>query len=56
MSSSQLEDDHENTFTILIATDNHLGYNEKDPVTGEDSMHTFHESLKIAQDRNVNKK
>jgi double-strand break repair protein MRE11 len=33
---------------ILIATDNHIGYAEKDPVRGQDSLNTFEEILKIA--------
>ena len=41
------------TFKILIATDNHLGYMEKDPVRGQDSFSTFEEILRIAKDRNV---
>ena len=43
----------ENTFSILIATDNHLGYAEKDPVRGEDSFDTFKEILEIANAQNV---
>ncbi|KAG0196681.1 Double-strand break repair protein mre11a [Mortierella sp. GBA30] len=36
------------TFSILVATDNHLGYLEKDPVRGDDSFHAFEEILEIA--------
>ncbi|KAL7746139.1 meiotic recombination [Sorochytrium milnesiophthora] len=43
----------ENTIRILIATDNHLGYLEKDPVRGGDSLNTFEEILRIAQEREV---
>ena len=43
----------ENIFRILIATDNHLGYAERDPIRGEDSFVTFREILKIAIDKNV---
>ncbi|KAI8903750.1 Metallo-dependent phosphatase-like protein, partial [Gorgonomyces haynaldii] len=39
--------------SILIATDNHLGYNEKDPVRGMDSMTAFEEILQIAVKHNV---
>lgn len=44
------EDDHspEDTFKILIATDNHLGYAEKDPLRGDDSFITFEEILSFA--------
>ena len=31
------------TFEIMISTDNHLGYLEKDPVRGEDSFRAFEE-------------
>ncbi|KAI9183278.1 meiotic recombination [Blastocladiella emersonii ATCC 22665] len=43
----------EDVLSILIATDNHLGYAEKDPIRGNDSIATFEEILKIAQDRAV---
>lgn len=36
------------TISILVATDNHLGCFEKDPIRGNDSMATFEEILKIA--------
>lgn len=39
---------HSNT-----ATDNHLGYMERDPVRGSDSLDTFKEILTIAKDRDV---
>ncbi|RKP05540.1 Mre11 DNA-binding presumed domain-containing protein [Thamnocephalis sphaerospora] len=42
-----------NTISILVATDNHLGYMEKDPVRGQDSFQTFEEILRIAQERQV---
>ncbi len=38
---------------ILITSDNHLGYNEKDLVRGNDSFNTFEEILKHGRDRNV---
>lgn len=37
----------EDTFKILVATDNHLGYLEKDGVRGNDSYVTFEEILQI---------
>lgn len=43
----------EDTIRILITTDNHVGYNENDPVTGDDSWKTFHEIMMIAKDSNV---
>ncbi|XP_042860565.1 double-strand break repair protein MRE11-like [Penaeus japonicus] len=43
----------DDTFRILIATDNHLGYAEKDPERGNDSFETFEEILKLAVDQQV---
>ncbi|KZT22953.1 DNA repair exonuclease [Neolentinus lepideus HHB14362 ss-1] len=39
------EDD---TIKILLATDNHIGYNERDPIRGQDSIDTFKEILQLA--------
>lgn len=33
---------------ILVATDNHLGYLERDPIRGDDSFNSFEEILKYA--------
>merc|ERR1719326_981868 len=38
---------------ILIATDCHLGYAERDPIRGQDSLRTFEEILKLANAENV---
>ncbi|KAF4522683.1 hypothetical protein B566_EDAN010464 [Ephemera danica] len=46
-------DNAEDTFRILIATDIHLGYAEKDAVRGEDSFVAFEEILQIAVKDNV---
>lgn len=43
----------EDTFKILIATDIHLGYLEKDPVRGNDTFVTFDEILRHAQQKEV---
>lgn len=48
MSAVSLQDD-EDTFKILIATDIHLGYLEKDAVRGNDTFVTFNEILEHAQ-------
>ncbi|KAI3631968.1 hypothetical protein MIR68_009804 [Amoeboaphelidium protococcarum] len=40
-------------FKILISTDNHVGYMEKDPVRGNDSFVTFNEVLQIAAEHQV---
>ncbi|KAH9513001.1 hypothetical protein Btru_035558 [Bulinus truncatus] len=46
-------EDQSNTFKILVATDIHLGFKERDPVRGKDSLNTFEEILQIARDREV---
>lgn len=33
---------------VLLATDNHIGYAEKDPVRGQDSINAFREILQLA--------
>ena len=43
----------DSTLRILIATDNHLGYLEKDPLRGEDSFVTFEEILQCAAQEKV---
>ncbi|KAG0243236.1 Double-strand break repair protein mre11a [Mortierella sp. GBA43] len=45
--------DEKDTFSILVATDNHLGYLEKDPVRGDDSFAAFEEILALAADSEV---
>lgn len=45
--------DGEDTFKILVATDIHLGYLEKDPVRGNDTFVTFNEILEHAQKNEV---
>lgn len=53
--SHKREDDehYENTLRILVATDCHLGYKEKDPVRLNDSFNTFEEILQHAERRKV---
>ncbi|KAH8101778.1 Metallo-dependent phosphatase-like protein [Cristinia sonorae] len=43
----------EDTFRILLATDNHIGYGERDPVRGQDSINTFKEILQLAVKHDV---
>lgn len=52
MSSENTLDD-EDTFKILIATDIHLGYLEKDAIRGNDTYNTLNEILKCAQTNQV---
>jgi double-strand break repair protein MRE11 len=61
--SSDSEDCEENDFNdetssddilkILVTTDNHLGFMEKDPERGEDSYIAFEEALQIAEREQV---
>lgn len=41
------------TIRILLTTDNHVGYNESDPIRGQDSARTFREAMEIARNREV---
>ncbi|XP_037838037.1 double-strand break repair protein MRE11 isoform X2 [Kryptolebias marmoratus] len=52
MSSEKTLDD-EDTFKILIATDIHLGYLEKDAIRGSDTYNTLDEILKCAKTNQV---
>ena len=41
------------TICILVATDNHVGYAELDPIRKEDSWRSFDEVMSIARERDV---
>ncbi|KAI9834120.1 MAG: meiotic recombination [Phylliscum demangeonii] len=41
------------TIRILVATDSHVGYNERDPIRGDDSWKSFHEVMCLAKDLDV---
>ena len=43
-----------NTFPY-VATDNHIGFMEKDPVRYNDSLEAFEEVLKIAKSQDVSR-
>ncbi|KAG6809018.1 meiotic recombination [Tricholoma furcatifolium] len=43
----------DDTIRILLATDNHIGYNERDPIRGQDSINTFREILQLAVKNDV---
>lgn len=45
--------DPDSTFKILVASDIHLGFMEKDPVRGEDSFLAFKEVLDLAKQNDV---
>lgn len=48
-----LEDADENTLRIMLSTDNHLGYAERDPIRGMDSFAAFEEVLYLAKEYKV---
>ncbi|KAK4941483.1 meiotic recombination [Elasticomyces elasticus] len=41
------------TIKILVATDNHVGAHERDPIRGDDSWKSFHEIMCLAKERDV---
>ncbi|TKA82390.1 hypothetical protein B0A55_01402 [Friedmanniomyces simplex] len=41
------------TIRILVSTDNHVGYKERDPIRGDDSWKSFHEVMCLAKERDV---
>lgn len=41
------------TIRILVATDNHVGYGERDAKRGDDSWKTFDEIMRLAKKRDV---
>ena len=51
LSSLMLDPSHQDaqhTIKIMLATDNHIGYLERDPIRGQDAISTFEEILKLA--------
>ncbi|KAJ4354440.1 meiotic recombination [Didymosphaeria variabile] len=42
-----------NVIRILVATDSHVGYNERDPVRKDDSWKSFHEVMCLAKEHDV---
>ena len=46
-------EEDESLLKILLSTDNHLGYNERDPVRGQDSFAAFEEVLSLARQHKV---
>jgi len=41
------------TIRVMLATDNHIGYMERDPIRGQDSIDTFKEVLQLAVKHDV---
>ena len=42
-----------NVIRILVATDSHVGYGERDPVRRDDSWKSFHEAMCLAKEHDV---
>jgi double-strand break repair protein MRE11 len=53
LSILMLNRDYTDTLRILVATDNHLGFMERDPIRGNDSFVTFEEILQLAKAQQV---
>ncbi|KAI0203030.1 double-strand break repair protein mus-23 [Astrocystis sublimbata] len=51
MAPSQIQD--ADTIRILVATDNHVGYEERDPIRKDDSWKTFDEIMNLARTEDV---
>ena len=47
--------DADDTIKIMLATDNHIGYLERDPIRGQDSIEAFKEVLQLAVKHDVRK-
>ncbi|KAI9773225.1 MAG: meiotic recombination [Candelina submexicana] len=41
------------TIRILVATDSHVGFGERDPIRGDDSWKSFHEVMCLAREQDV---
>lgn len=50
---STFREEHSNTLRILVATDVHLGYMEKDEIRRHDSFQAFEEICSIAEKKQV---
>lgn len=46
---AELDNDDPDTFRMMISTDNHLGFAEKDAIRGDDSFAAFEEMLYLAR-------
>ncbi|KAL2195625.1 Mre11 DNA-binding presumed domain-containing protein [Corynascus similis CBS 632.67] len=47
------QDPGSDTIRILVSSDNHVGYEERDPIRKDDSWRTFDEIMQLAQTRDV---
>lgn len=41
------------TIRILVATDSHVGFEERDPIRKDDSWKSFHEVMCLAKEQDV---
>lgn len=41
------------TIRILVATDSHVGYEERDPIRKDDSWRSFDEVMRLAKSQDV---
>ena len=41
------------TIRILVASDSHVGYGERDPIRKDDSWKSFDEVMRMAKERDV---
>lgn len=48
-----LEDPDQDTLRVLVSTDNHLGFMERDPIRGMDSFAALEEVLHLAKKHKV---
>lgn len=50
---ASLEFSESDTIRILVATDSHVGYGERDPIRREDSWRSFDEVMRLAKYHDV---
>jgi hypothetical protein len=50
---SQFTGSEADTIRMLVATDNHVGYEERDPIRKDDSWQTFDEIMTLARTQDV---
>ena len=53
LSSSANQVSGADTIRILIATDSHVGYEERDPIRKDDSWRSFDEVMQLARTQDV---
>jgi hypothetical protein len=53
LASPKLTISDADTIRILVATDSHVGYEERDPIRKDDSWKTFEEAMQLAKSEDV---